>query len=275
MIKSIPADLTPSLQTFESSKEALAVTGPAYFAACDPYGIEVDRTNPQPCLFGDTTSSKTIVLVGDSNVGDWAPGLDSGLKSAGYRLAVFGFAGCLTPDVKYHTLPGTDMTGSICSAWHAALPAPVQSLHPVAVIAVAGASVLQNFTNAQWIAGFQRLYAELAPRTTVRILIGTSPRFREPPPTCLAAHPRPQACAMQYKIGVGFYGAFLARDPIIASAAHATLIPTQQWFCSSGDCSPVIGRYLAYGDTDHLAIPYAKFLSTVVTDAVLRVLSRY
>jgi hypothetical protein len=270
-IKSIPANLTPSLQSIADSNNAFELSGPAYFASCDAYGNHNEQTHPTPCLFGDTKSTKTIVLVGDSNVGNWAPALNIGLKSAGYRLAVYGFAGCPTPDLTYTPTNDPGNVAAACNKWHAALPPAVRSLHPLAVIAVVGAVDLGLITNKQWIVGFKKLYSQLATGSTARILIGTSPMFPEAIPTCLAAHRDPQTCALHYQFGAGYYGVYVGRDPQIASASDGTLIPTYKWLCSSGSCSPVIGKYLVYADADHLTIIYSEYLATVVTHAVVEV----
>jgi hypothetical protein len=265
-VKSIPADLTPPLQSFENSAEAFRLSGPAYFTSCDAYGNVKEQSHPKPCLFGDIKSAKTIVLVGDSSVGDWAPGLDIGLKAAGYRLAVFGFAGCPTSDLTY-----TGNSAAACNTWHKAVPSAIRSLHPLALIVVASAGQLGLIPNKQWIAGIKKLFSESTAKSTIRILLGTSPVFVEAIPTCLAAHPDPQTCALRYEYGTGYFGKYLGRDPQVASASAATLIPTYQWLCISGSCSPVIGKYLVYADTDHLTIAYGQYLATVATDAVVKV----
>jgi hypothetical protein len=270
-VKSIPRDLTPSLQSFENSTEAFKLSGPAYFASCDAYGNAKEQAHPTPCLFGNIKSAKTIVFVGDSNVGNWAPGLAMGLKTAGYRLAVFGFAGCPTADLTYTATndPGNSFAG--CNTWHRAVPSAIRSLHPLALIAVASAGELGLIPNKQWIAGIKRLYSESTAKSTIRILLGTSPVFAQAIPTCLAAHPDPQTCALHYKYGTGWYGQYVSRDPQVALASNAKLIPTYQWFCNSGSCSPVIGKYLVYADIDHVTIAYGEYLATVVTDAVVNV----
>jgi len=271
-VKSIPANLTPALKSFENSTEAFQTSGPAYFASCDAYGNAKEQAHPTPCLFGNTRSTKTIVLVGDSTVGNWAPGLDIGLKAAGYRLALFGFSGCPTADVIYTAAVDPDDQPGECNTWHAAVSSAIRSLHPLAVIAVASAGELGMITNSRWIAGMKRLYSDSTTKSTIRILMGTSPVFPEAIPTCLAAHPDPQTCALHFTSGTGYYGQYVARDPQVASASDAILIPTFQWLCNSGICSPVVGKYLVYADADHLTIAYGEYLANVVTDAVVKVI---
>lgn len=270
----LPAGLTPPLSDFASTSQGQSVTGPSYFSACDAYGEASRQSDPVPCVFGDTQSKRIIVLFGDSSVGNWAPALDLGLKAAGYRLDVFGFAGCLTPDISYNS--GNDnnrdpnSTPDECNTWHAAAEPAIRALAPVAVIASAASDNYGLISNSDWIAGYDKLFAETTTPTTVRILIGSSPFFNEAAPTCLSTHPDPQACSINYSSGgAGPYSEYMARDPQIAASAHAKLIPPTSWLCSDGDCPPVIGSFLAYGDIDHLTIAFSEFLAPEVTSAVL------
>jgi peptidoglycan/LPS O-acetylase OafA/YrhL len=275
-ITSIPSDLDPSLQSFADPNQANAVAGPAYIWQCDAYGSAAQAASPTPCIFGDIQSDKTIVLVGDSNVGNWAPALDIGLQNAGYRLAVFAFAGCPTPDLHY---PSYDqLTSSLlaeCNEWHVTAPEAISALRPVAVIAASGEADLSGISNAKWISGFSTLFDQstVGSPSTIRILLGTSP-FPGPTPNCLAANPDPQKCSLHDSPNSGsVYSTFLARDPAIASAAKATLIPTYPWFCHSGTCAPVVSHYLVFADQDHATIAYSEYLSPLITESVTNVLA--
>ncbi len=276
-IHAVPPDLDPPLQAFADPNQANSVAGPAYFWQCDAYGSPVQAASPTPCLFGDLQSNKTIALVGDSNVGNWAPALDIGLQSAGYRLAVFGFAGCPTPDLQYRSYD--QLTSSLlaeCNEWHTTAPEAISALRPVAVIAASGEADTSGISNREWIEGFTRLFnrSTASSPTAIRILLGTSP-FPGPTPNCVAATSDPQQCALHDSGHSGSnYSTFLARDPSIASAAGATLIPTYPWFCHNGVCPPIVSKYLVFADQDHATIAYSEYLSPVVTDAVVGVLLR-
>jgi hypothetical protein len=272
---SLPSKLKPSLQLFSNASTSYKLTGPSFFAACDPYDSKKLSAHPVPCIFGDHLSKKTIVLVGDSNVGNWAPALSIGLKKDGYRLAVFGYSGCPASDIIYTA--STSSQYQRCNRWHARVPAAIRALHPVAVIAASGPYDVAASPEDEWVAGFSKLFEDAtagSPAIT-RILFGTSPIFPESIPGCLAAHPDPQTCAIHFKIGDHHYGDYLSRDVSEASAAHAKLVVTYPWFCSDGTCSPVIGKYLVYTDKDHLSIAYSDYLSAVITNSVLNLLPHH
>jgi hypothetical protein len=217
------------------------------------------------------SSTKTIAIVGDSNVGNWVPALNVGLKAAGYRLAAFSYAGCPTADVTYKGLP--DSQTSECNLWHKTVPSVVKALHPIAVLVASGENFTTGMTNSNWIAGFVKLFKLTTSPSTVRILMGTSPFTTVAPPSCLAAHSNPQDCALHYATG-SQYPVYLTRDPFIAQASHATLIPTYPWLCVKKVCPPVISNYLAMADTDHLTTAYSNYIAPLVTEAVLNVITK-
>ena len=267
---SLPPNLTPPLVSFINPKKGYLLSGPSFFDVCDPFNNNALIVHPVPCLFGDLHSKKTIVLVGDSTVGNWAPALARGLIGTEYRLAVFGFAGCPTPDIVFTA--ATNSQFQECNEWHHAVSGAIRALRPVAVLAVSGPYNIGAMPPAQWAAGFGKLFAEATAGlpSVKRIILGTSPIFPVPVPACLAAHNDPQTCAIHFALGNGYYGEYLARDVANAAAAHAKLITTYQWFCSAGTCSPVILKYLAYADIDHLTLAYSEYLSRVATGAVLK-----
>jgi hypothetical protein len=269
-LKTTSPAVAATLKEF-ASPSSFDLTGPSTFGSCDPYNSEALALSPKPCIFGNLKGTKTIVLVGDSNVGNWVPALNLGLAATPYRLAVFGFSSCGLSNLSYTASWG--VLYQRCRQWHANVPAAIRALHPVAVLAASGA-VSSSYSGAVWANGVKSVFVEatLGSPTTKRVLLGTSPFFPQSAVTCLSVHTDPQDCSLHYTPGSGFYGSFLSRDKQIASVSHATLIDTSKFFCFSDTCSPVIGNILVYSDIDHVTIAYSSFISTVITSAVLAAL---
>lgn len=254
-----------------ASASSYHLTGPSTFGPCDPYNSEALALAPKPCFAGNLHGTKTIVILGDSNVGNWVPALSLGLAPTPYRLAVFGFSSCGLANLPY--TPSWSTLYERCRQWHANLPAAVRALHPVAVLASSGA-VGSSISTKTWVNGVKNVFVQttLGSPSTKRILMGTTPFFVESAVTCLTVHSDPQDCALQYTPGSGYYGSILSRDKKIAKASNATLINGTKYFCYSDTCSPVIGDLLVYSDIDHVTIAYSSFISEVVTSAVLAAL---
>jgi hypothetical protein len=274
-IQSLPADLVPSIKLFANASSVYTLSGLSSFAACDAYNSKELALHPRPCLLGDLKSKRTIVLVGDSNVGNWTPPLSIGLKKDGYRLAVFGYSACPTSDITYNAV--TDENFKECNEWHLSVPKVIRALHPVAIIAATGPSDFAGTPVATWALGMKKLFDEAtsgSPSTT-RIIFGTSPIYPEAVPDCLTAHADPQTCDLHFTIGEDYYGDYLSRDVADARAAGAVLVPTYPWFCTKDTCSPVIGKYLVYVDIDHVTLAYSEFLTNAVTSAVMNAISKH
>ncbi len=270
-ITTIPADLTPPLSDFTSPSTAWPATARSIVSRCDAYSNPKLQSAPTPCLLGDPTGTKTIVLAGDSNAAGWAPALDQGLRSSGYRLAVFPFSGCPVADMTYTGLIN-GQSSSKCNTWHSSVTSAILGLHPDAVILASVASIPGvDLTTPQWSAGIKKFFDAVSTGANppARILFGTYPQMVANIPECLSAHANPQDCSVTGRYWQLFQANTLERDRRNAQVASAHLIPAVQWLCAPKGCSPVIGTTLVYVDADHLTMAYSLSIATPVTRAVL------
>jgi hypothetical protein len=72
---------------------------------------------------------------------------------------------------------------------------------------------------------------------------------------CAVKNPNPRALGHQ------------TAERAAALATGITFVTTIPWFCTK-TCSPVVGNYLVHYDQEHLAVPFAKYLSTVFAQAL-------
>jgi hypothetical protein len=243
--------------------------------SCDPYSFPKQVFNPKPCIYGSTSAKRTIVIFGDSFVGNWIPALNEVGKSLGYRIAAFEFAGCITSFV-----PPSSGTIRECNEWHAHLPAAVRAQKPVAILSANGTLSWGVTGDPEWIQGIEKAFDEMTMNApdTIRVLISISPHLPALAPTCLASYPSAmQKCSLVYhpgQLGTGLYSGSLVRDQKAAAAAHAILLPTVQWFCVKDRCPAVIGNLLVYADADHVTIAYSEYLWKVLQAALVPILKR-
>lgn len=267
--KELKGETVPPLATFPITQPWLAYGGAMLKPSCDPVTNSSDAKHPVPCMFGDTKASRTIVLFGDSFAGSWLPAMNIAADHLKYRLAVFGYAGCITPFVSAVVGPGvTESDVKLCDDWHGALPAAIRKLHPIAILAANGSPSWGTTKDKGWVTGMKTAFDEMtvgAPNT-LRVIIGTGPHLPSSGPACAAAYPDDiQKCTYKYNVKSGSQAAALARDVAGAKAANATLIPTIQWVCAAGSCPVVVDHILVYADEDHLTTQYSEWLSEVVT----------
>jgi hypothetical protein len=110
-------------------------------------------------------------------------------------------------------------------------------------------------------AGLARTLAELAPLAGAVAVVGATPEAPGDPPSCLSAHPDSVlACATPVSTAID--AGWIAEEGRIAAGAGATFVDPTPWVCPTGPCPAVIGRYLVYRDTHHLATPFAAALAS-------------
>lgn len=262
-IQKLPSNLNPSLADIHTKAPFNLSGGKWIMKSCDPYDYPEQAANPQPCIYGNKTSAKTVVLWGDSNAGNWIPALDGAFNTLGYKLAVFSFPGCPTAFVTAtKTGPFADPSSYVaCNTFHAKLPAAVLALKPYAIMAVSGAAFVTKTTTIQnqWIAGMASAFTAMSVGQPAvrRFVIGTSPILPSDVPKCLALHSSAIQVCSSNTVTSG-YVAKLARDVAVATAAKATLLPTSTWLCQNKICPPIMGSTLIYVDVDHLTIEFSK-----------------
>jgi hypothetical protein len=274
-LENLPTDLIPSITQLSNINE---VQGSSYLKqSCDPYAVNSQAGNPVPCWYGSKTAKRTVVIFGDSFVGNWIPALDVAGKALGFKVAEFSFVGCNTPFVS----PSGPETGfdenevKACITFHANLPRNVKKLDPVAVIAADGALSWGSGGNPGFIAGLNTAFDEMATPTNhpIRILLGTGPHLSVAAPSCLATHPSSiERCNFSYSTGSPLSAA-LSRDAASVRGAKVNLIPTYQWICFHDICPDVIGNIDVYADEDHLTIAISQYLSVMLEKALTPLLS--
>lgn len=271
----LPAELVPPLLKFSNPWD---LQGSWYLQnSCNPFLKNSEARHPAPCWYGSASARRTVVIFGDSFVGNWIPALNIAGQKLGFRVAEFSFPGCPTtfsnPGSPTATFDKNEIDA--CINFHKNLPMAVNRIKPFAVIAANGEFSWGPVGDREWVRLLSSTFDQLSTATNhpIRILLGTGPHFEGLVPSCLASHPTSiNRCNFSYKHGSGFNAA-LARDAAAISGAKVHLINTSKWVCLDGVCPAVIGNIVAYADADHLTIAISKYLSVVFEKALAPLLS--
>jgi SGNH domain (fused to AT3 domains) len=229
------------------------------------------------CAFGDLTSTRTMVLLGDSHALMWLPALVPLALKLHERLDLFWNSGCPLPTLLPQNPTAAQQN---CASWKVTGETWVRAHHPVQVILAERSSVTSYFTAApgvpftstQWISGLETTLRAFSVKGTHVVLIGDVPVNNNAMPNCLAIHPTAvQSCgtAVQNPVATN-----ATRDDQEASAAAAVgvgFVNPLPWLCThAGTCSPIVGNMITYYDGDHVSATYAAFLATVMGAAVVK-----
>ena len=266
----IPSNLTPSVQQVSTKLGYYQALSTRYVRfACDAQVNPPLVTHPVACFYGDTKATRTVILYGDSNAGNWAPALDLAFRALKIRLALLSMPSCASGFMTYTVKQMEDPQA--CKQWHSNLEPYARSLHPIAVLLSSVGWLYPSLPG--WFPAINAAFSAITggdPRVK-RILMGTSPDFPQAVPQCLAAFPGSvQACTLSYANPRSAYASDLRRDGKLATYAHAALQTVSQWLCYAQRCPTVVRNMLVYVDRDHLSITYSHFLTGVFGQAMAR-----
>ena len=126
-LKAVPSNLDPPLADAAAELKAMFAIG------CMRNFFQVGQPE---CAMGDTASTTTVALVGDSNAAMWTPAFQQVAAQRHWRLEMLTKAGCPLMDVPIANPAGV----SDCDQWRGEIMARLRAEHPrlVVVTHVAG-----------------------------------------------------------------------------------------------------------------------------------------
>ncbi|WP_405812326.1 acyltransferase [Streptomyces sp. NBC_01520] len=261
---SLPSNLAPPLLKVRSSRSAV------YRDNCH---VNYAATTTGPCVYGDRTSSRTVVLLGDSHAAQWFPALERLATTHGWKLVSLTKASCKVAAV---TIVSGHEPYTACDTWRTAAMARIETLHPDLVV-VSSSDAGDPFRPTadplgQWTTGFEHTFRELAdPGTRVAALLDT-PWPKGDPVDCAAENSlQLRACANHLPDATrdATRGAALRAA---ASTTATTVIDPTPWLCAPGTgiCPVVVADTAVYRDESHLSEAYAEALVPVLAPSLDR-----
>ena len=250
----VPADLRPPLATALDSL-------PATYA--DGCHLDFATTTPGRCVYGDVSSSRTMVLFGDSHAAQWFPALERLAELDHWRLVSLTKSACPTADISvWNNALGRAYTE--CETWRTNVLARIAAERPALIVAsdstyslaIGGTSVPATERQSLWDAALERTLGQLVALAPHVVLIGDTPRSAVDPPVCLSAHlTNALACATPSSRALD--PAYLAAEAAAASSAGATFLDPTPLVCPTEPCPAITGNVLIYRDHQHLTDVFA------------------
>jgi hypothetical protein len=253
----VPVGLTPSLQAARDDLPRI------YGDGCH---LEQPATSSPDCVYGDPSSSTTVVLFGDSHAAEWFPALERLATEHGWRLVSLTKSGCTPARL---TVWNTTYKRAYdeCDQWRELVFARLQVDRPDLVIVAsshpytsAGSDGPAPADGGRALrAGLAQTLQRLRPLADAIALVGDTPKFSRDPPDCLSQHlDHVLACAEPRAHALDV--AWTKVEAAIAGQARATYVDPTGWACPTDPCPVVIGRYLVFRDKHHLATPFVTAL---------------
>ncbi len=256
----VPANLTPLL-----ADAAADAPVPENDGCFDNF----TDTTVHPCLYGDTTSSRTVVLFGDSHALQWFPAIDNIANEEHDALVVAAKATCPPIDITvFSPALGRDYTE--CNQWRAAELQRMSTLRPAVVIlgfsreyGIADDHVVVD--GEAWLSGLSEMINTIEQTSGARVvLMGDDPYPQQNTPDCLSRHLTftPDCDIPKH---YPFYNPEgIPQEQTVTATTGAGYVDTDPWFCISNTCTVIMGNMLVYRDDNHITATFANWLTPVV-----------
>jgi peptidoglycan/LPS O-acetylase OafA/YrhL len=240
---------------------------------------------PNPCAFGAASSSKKIVLFGDSHADQWSTPLSSIAKAEGWHLITYLKASCPVADVAVYNLR-LRLFGDICETWRSNVIAEIIRLRPAAVVigefssgyvqgplSFLGKNAISLKT---WSAGLKGSLNALHAAGIPIVLLRDSPTPGRHIPNCLeqAEWRGVSRTSCDVPRLSSLDTALTSAEALDAQAVPGVrFVDLSSHFCDEAMCPAVIGGMVVYRDENHLTNGYAASLTKPLRAALLSVMN--
>ena len=261
-LKAVPSNMDPPFA-------GLGVEAKAYMGnGC----LRSPLQGGQPeCASGDTASTTTVALIGDSHAAMWTPGFQQVAEQRHWRLETLAKAACPVMNLRV-TNPFRRVIElfEYCEQWRAQIMARLRAEHPqlVVVSVFRGYGTDESMTgwnsyDPAWIDGLTRLVQQLRGTGATVLVLGPVPDMHLGVPVCLSEHlDEATACSQQRSTAVNEHGIAAESAAIKAGGGHYADLT--ELFCTTDRCPGIVGNTLVYVDSGHLTFEYSRLLAPVM-----------
>ncbi len=221
------------------------------------------------CIYGDQSSSTTVVLFGDSHAAQWFPALQLLSTQHHWRLVPFTKGNCGVADVPVFEKT-FNRVYTECQEWRSAVMARIASLHPALVVTGTYFDIRQPYPptsnpDAVWADGYRRSFVNLQHSADhVVWMVDDLYRFTAGP-DCAAAHPTHLTSCIQSTTSGGLMEPGRRAAVLkVAQSLGVTVIDPLPWMCLDTKCPIVIGNTLVYRDNHHVSPPFSRLVAPML-----------
>jgi peptidoglycan/LPS O-acetylase OafA/YrhL len=260
-VKAVPSNLNPPLA------DAAAELNDVFRYGCLRSAWQVRQPE---CATGDTASSTTVAVVGDSDAAMWNPALHTVAEQRRWRLEMLTKAGCPLMD-----LPTTSLLlhreYTECEHWRGQIIARLSAEHPRLVVVSmwrrygAGYGYPAGFTSYDpaWIDSLARLVQQLRGIGAKVLILGPIPDPRTVVPICLSGQlDDAPACSPPRSAAVDERG--IAAESAATRTNGGRYSDLTELFCTTDRCPSIVGNTLVYLDRNHLTVEYSRLLAPAI-----------
>jgi hypothetical protein len=269
-MRHVPGDLDPPLAVAGAAEPIIVKNG-----------CHLSRTGlrSKPCVYGDTASTTTVVLFGDSHAAYWFPALDLISRQQHWRLVDLTKDGCPVAEVDIAAWFRHGGPYPECTDWRSSAMAQIAALHPALVIVsearyleVPEARPLAGVPTGHggvWLDGLAAIFGSLNRSAAHVVFISDVPTPENSPPRCVSRHvSNVRACDTRLSAAIRLSDV-KSEERELAGREHVDWVDPTSWFCATTTCPAIVGDLLVYRDVAHMEPAWSRFISPVLADAIV------
>lgn len=218
-------------------------------------------TEHEICAAGDEEADRTVLVLGDSHAGMWAPAVAKLGKRHGFRVELVMKVGCAIYDVPQRNRGTAYPECPEFREW--ALAQVAESQPDAVVLGNRGLLAVEGDDDSEreqrWREGVEQTVAELLQITPTVKVLADIPVAPEDPRECLGA-----SDAVLGDCVVAEEGAEIRSNPITqeaAEAAGADYVDIVGLLCHDGRCPMVVGDTVTYRDKAHITLSWSRIVA--------------
>jgi peptidoglycan/LPS O-acetylase OafA/YrhL len=275
-LTAVPSNLDPPLAGATAELKAMLFNG----CLREPF-----QGGQPECATGDTASTTTVALVGDSHAAMWNPAFQRLAAQRHWRLEMLAKGACplMNLPIANRLFSGLVERLEHCEQWRGQIIARLRAEHPRLIVmslwrgygAGNGNGWLSGFTSydAAWTDSLTRLVQQLRGTGAKVLVLGPVPDPHTSVPICLSGHlDDSTACSMTRSSAVNERG--IATEWAATKAGGGQYADLTGLFCTTDRCPVIVGNTLVYIDETHLTLEYSRLLATVMGALADRAVAR-
>lgn len=244
--------------------------------------LRLAEVESPPCESGDTLSSRTVVLFGDSHAAQWYPALERVALERGLKLVALTKASC---PIAWTQGSWSRAREDACLRWRASAMDRILETRPFLVITSNYAGEVRlagtdggRYDATAWRDGLRRSLHMLDSAGITTVLLRDTPRPGFDVPTCVAMLERWQRstqpfCAFERSSPRAQAVAQLESEAA-DGLARVTLLDLTQEICPEATCWPTRDEQLVWRDRHHLTAGFSARLGDTLARSLAPVLRR-
>ena len=229
------------------------------------------------CPLGDPGADHSIVVLGDSHARALSPAVEEIGETAGYRVYVLVFSGCMATSLT-QIEKSTGRPASDCEAFKDWAERTVADLGPDLVVVSTSANRVRDPGTGVTLAGspqlrryhevlrqgWRELFERLDEVAGSVAVVGNTPKLPRETGVCLSlGHPDLGDCAFE----PGRFAEREARTSFAAARdAGIGAVDAERWFCAADLCPSVVGNFITMRDSEHITPDYARWLAPALAE---------